>query len=71
MPKGDNPNSRANLTGEGAGRKPAYDTPKKTREVSVTDEGWKGCQAIAKELGISVSELLERLGRGHLAIGEP
>jgi hypothetical protein len=42
---------------------------KKTHEVSVTPEGWDGAKAIAKQVGCSsVSELLEKIGRGELQI---
>lgn len=61
-----NPNSLANLSREG--RPAAYDEPKKLHRLTVTATGWDGVQAIALELGLSVSELLERLGRKQLAV---
>ena len=64
-----NPNSLPNLSHE---RRPqAYDELKKLHRVSVTPTGWDGIQAIASELGFSVSELLERLGRRNLAVVDP
>jgi hypothetical protein len=38
--------------------------PKKRREVMVTDDGWEGFKALAQRLGLSASEVVERLGRG-------
>lgn len=60
------PNSLANLTREG--RPLTYEEPKKPRSVSVTPTGWVGVQTTARSLGLSISELLERLGRGDLVI---
>lgn len=36
--------------------------------VSITDEAWNGVQSLAKKLGISVSELLEKVGYGQLLV---
>ena len=61
-----NPESLANLVHD---RRPeTYDEPKKHRRLTVTTTGWDGVQAIAAEHGISVSELLEKLGRKQLAV---
>jgi len=60
------PNSLANLTRDG--RPQNYEEPKKIRSVSVTTTGWDGLKAIAQTMGISTSELLEKLGRGELTI---
>lgn len=59
-----NPKSLENLTHEG--RPPAYDEPKEGHSVSVTATGWMGFCSIADQLDISVSELIERFGRGQL-----
>ncbi len=59
-----NPKSLENLTHEG--RPPAYDEPKEGHQVSVTTTGWAGFRSIADQLDISVSELIERFGRGQL-----
>lgn len=56
------PKSLENLTYH-EGRPLTYGEPKKRREVSVTDTGWMGVKAFARARGLSVSELLERIGR--------
>ncbi len=75
MPKkpGDpvNPNSLANLDlgrGPGHGRTSEYEEPKKRHGVTITEQGWKGLEALAAKEGVSVSELLERIGRGLLPV---
>lgn len=60
------PNSLANLVREG--RSQIYEEPKKIRSVSVTTTGWSGLKEMAHALGLSTSELLERLGRGDLVV---
>ena len=37
----------------------------------LTDEGWTGLKQVAAKFHLSVSELLEQLGRGSLAIVDP
>lgn len=70
-----NPRSLANLTHEG--RPLAYDQPKKTRGITVTDDGWRGFQALAElargtgAKGLSASELVESLGRGSINLRLP
>jgi hypothetical protein len=70
-----NPRSLANLTHEG--RPLAYDQPKKTRSITVTEDGWRGFQALADAAqgigakGLSASELVESLGRGTLNLRLP
>jgi len=60
-----NPKSLNNLKSDG--RPPAFSEPKKKRELTVTQTGWAGAKAIAKQLGCSgVSELLEKIGRGEI-----
>ena len=62
--RGKHPNSLDNLTYNG-GRPKHYDSSKKTRTVTVTEEGWLGLDQLAKQHGFSSrSELLEKLGRG-------
>ena len=64
---GKHPNSLANLTHEG--RPKSYDTEKKQRYLSITEEGWRGVKEIVVEAKCkSVSELLEKLGRKELKI---
>ena len=36
--------------------------------VTIADEAWNGVQSVAKKLGISVSELLEKVGYGELVV---
>ena len=61
---GENPASLGNLQP----RETLYDEPKKRREVMVTQDGWDGFKAKAKDLGLSASELVERIGRGAIAV---
>lgn len=65
---GENPKSLANL--EKRGRTSTYDENKKRREILATDIGWEGFKALAKEVGLSASELIERLGRGTIALAD-
>ncbi len=64
MAKKIHPNSLANLTG----RPQAYlDEKKKRRNLTVTDTGWEGAQPIVRKAGCaSVSEFIEKLGRGQI-----
>lgn len=59
-----NPVSRQNLQP----RETVYQEPKTRHEITVTPEGWDGFKAMAAGLGMSASELVERLGRGTLAL---
>jgi hypothetical protein len=61
-----NPNSLANLTHEGRPR--TYEEKKVTHNISVTPQGWSGITQIARAFGMSVSELIERLGRNQFCI---
>lgn len=63
---GEHPHSKENLKP----RETMYEENKKRRYVMATDPGWEGFKAIAKELGISASELIERIGRGILRVEE-
>jgi len=67
-PVGQHPNSIANLTYHG-GRPAAYGETKKRHELTVTQEGWDGMKEVVKEAGCSsVSDLVEKLGRGQLRV---
>jgi hypothetical protein len=67
VPRRVSPRSLANLTRDG--RPQAWGAPKRARRVTVTDEGWQGCQAAAEAAGAaSVSDLLERIGRGLIVV---
>lgn len=67
-----NPKSLENLRmGQSPGRKPVYTQSKSRHGVTLTSEAWAGVQALALRLGVSVSELLERIGRNQLAVVEP
>ena len=64
---GEHPNSLANLIHQG--RPKAYGTEKKQRYLSITEEGWNGVKNVAKMADCnSVSDLLEKLGRGDFKI---
>lgn len=63
------PNSLANLKHDGRPLKRG--SAKKPRRLSVTNEGWEGCQQLSTEIGLSVSEILECIGRGELIISKP
>ena len=66
--RGKHPNSLDNLTYNG-GRPKQYDSHKKTRSITVTEEGWLGFDELAKQHGCSSrSELLEKLGRGIIKL---
>lgn len=61
------PNSMANLS-KGRG-KPKYGEPKKDRYLSVTETGWTGLSDVLNRSNCdSVSDLLEKLGRGELLV---
>jgi len=66
MAKRSHPNSLKNLTHEG--RPLVYGEAKKSRRLSVTETGWSNVQSVVMGLGMSVSEFLEQLGRGKLAV---
>ena len=63
------PNSLANLKHDGRPLKRG--SAKKSRRLSVTNEGWEGCQKLGSEIGLSVSEIVESLGRGELILSKP
>ena len=63
------PNSLANLRPNRKGSKPKYKDLKKQRSVTLTETGWSAVKNIAKEkYGLSVSELLEQIGRGNISL---
>jgi hypothetical protein len=65
--QGEHPNSLANLIH--SGRPKTYGAEKKQRYLSVTEEGWDGVKDVAKMVECtSVSDLLEKLGRGELKV---
>ena len=66
MKRGQHPNSLANLNG---GRPTIYEEEKKRRTLTVTESGWEGVTELVEDLGCSsVSDLLERLGRGQIKV---
>ncbi len=66
--QGQNPRSLANLTYH-QGRKSDFGERKKTRGVSLTDEGWNNMKLLAKEYGCSsVSDFLEKVARGLVEV---
>jgi hypothetical protein len=66
MARGTNPKSLLNLSTEG--RPTEYDERKEDHKVTVTPTGWRGVKQFAKSLSLSVSGLLEKLGRGQLLL---
>ncbi|MEG5175208.1 hypothetical protein [Microcoleus sp. B3-D7] len=60
------PNSLANL--KLGGGEPRYEEPKKQRNIQVTSAGWEGFRAIARERGLSLSELIEQIGRRKITL---
>jgi hypothetical protein len=66
-----NPNSLKNLKpGSSPGRSPIHEASKKRHGVALSDEGWAGIQLTADGFGYSVSEFLDQIGRGNLAVLE-
>jgi predicted RNA polymerase sigma factor len=66
-----NPKSLKNLRmGQFPGRKTIYSQSKSRHGVTLTDDAWAGIQAVSDRLGVSVSELLERIGRNQLVVVE-
>ena len=62
-------NSLANLKPNRKGSKPKYEELKKQRSVTVTEVGWNSLKSYVKEeFDLSVSELLEHIGRGEFKI---
>ena len=45
-----------------------YDEVKRRVNLAITPTGIKGLDAIASELGVSRSELVERIGRGLISL---
>ncbi len=68
--RGKHPNSLASLKKSShSGRPCQFNAPKKTRSITMTDEGWEGVKLAAKENGFkTLSEFLERVGRGEVKI---
>jgi hypothetical protein len=66
--QGEHPNSLANLTYH-KGRQSDFGERKKTRGVSLTDEGWNRMKLLAELYGCSsVSDFLEKVARGLVEI---
>lgn len=62
------PNSLANLRPI-KGSKPRYEKCKKKRNITVTEDAWiEAKRSIKEELKISVSEMVELVGRGELKV---
>lgn len=66
--RGKNPNSLDNLNRDGRpSGEEIYGEPKKKRTLTVTESGWQGTLKVVRAAGYSsVSEYLERLGRGEI-----
>ena len=66
--QGQHPNSLSNLTYR-QGRKRDFGQRKKTRGVSLTDEGWENIKLLASKQGCSsVSDFLEKIARGIIKL---
>jgi len=65
--RGEHPNSQKNLSNKGRGLK--YGQKKAPHMIRVTDDGWEGVSSQIEKLGErSLSDFVERLGRGHIEI---
>lgn len=65
MTRGHHQNSLANLQP----RTKTYGEDKKRRTLSVTEAGWEGAMQAIEAAGCnSISEFLERLGRGQIKV---
>ena len=60
-----NPKSLANLQ---FGSNTSYSEPKKQRSITVTETGWLAVKERAGEVGVSVSEMVELIGRGKFKL---
>jgi hypothetical protein len=69
MPRGRSPNSLKNLNRKGT--KPLHGKKKQPTTIALTPEGNKGARKLARSRGMSLSELIERLGRGELSLADP
>jgi murein DD-endopeptidase MepM/ murein hydrolase activator NlpD len=66
-----NPSKTLNQGATQAPEKSRYLAPKRRCTVTVTELGWVGAKEVALRAGCqSISELLERLGRGELSLAE-
>jgi hypothetical protein len=63
-----NPKSLENLTHEG--RPTTHGEKKVTHNISVTPTGWSGVLNVAHAFGVSVSELIEQVGRQKLKVDQ-
>ncbi len=71
--QGKHPNSLRNLIPgvSGSGRKTQYGSKKKKRGIYLTDESFTNLTFLAKKYGCSsVSDLLEKFGRGIIPLDE-
>ena len=66
MPRGTHENSVKNLSRQG--RPLEYDEPKTGHRVTVTKTGWDNAKELIGSMGMSVSEFLEKLGRGQVTV---
>ena len=69
--RGKHPNTLTSLkqSARNGGRPCQFNARKKTRSITMTDEGWEGVKLAAKEYGCkTLSEFLEMLGRGEVKI---
>ena len=72
-PRGKHPNTLASLKKNHyhGGRPYEFTSPKKTRSVTVTEEGWENLKILAQKTGCKgISEFLEKVSRGLLEVKE-
>ncbi len=63
--RGKHPHSKQNLE---KGRCPKHGEHKKSLQLTVTPTGAAGAAQVAQEMGISLSELIELIGRRQISI---
>lgn len=65
--RGEHPNSQKNLSNKGRGLQ--YGQKKAPHMIRVTKDGWEGVSKQIEKLGErSLSDFVERLGRGHIEV---
>jgi hypothetical protein len=69
-PQGKNPHSLQNLTYKG-GRPTEFNESKEPHTVTITPSGWQGLKELVEQQGCSsISDFLDRLGRGEFSLSD-
>ena len=63
--RGSHPESKKNLLKSAT---PFYEEKKRGRHIAVTDTGWDGIKAIAKDQDLTISQLIEKIGRKEIIL---